>query len=136
MANYFRQYINGFSQVAAPLFKLTRKDAHWPALEKTFPQDALKAFNDLKTAIVSKPVLAYPNRKGKYTLMVDSEQGDANNAGGMGATLLQQQNNGTTKPIGYASRQLYKYEQNYLSFLLELGAAVFGGSTLIVRRPI
>ena len=59
-------------------------------------------------------------------LMVDSAQGDANNCGGMGATLLQEQLDGTTKPIGYASRQLYKYENNYPSFLLELGAAVFG----------
>ena len=101
LANYFRNYINGFSQVAAPLFKLTRKDAKWPTREKTFPQDALTAFNNLKTAIVSKPVLAYPNREGKYTLMVDSAQGDENNADGMRATLLQQQNNGSTKPIGY-----------------------------------
>ena len=44
----------------------------------------------------------------------------------MGATLLQEQVNGTTKTIGYASRQLYKYEGNYPSFLLELGATVFG----------
>ena len=34
-------------------------------------------------------------------LMVDSAQGDANNCGGMGATLLQEQENGTTKPIGF-----------------------------------
>ena len=81
LANYFRQYINGFSQIAAPLFKLTRKDAHWPALDKIFPEDALQAFNAIKAAIVSKPVLAYPNRGGKFTLMVDSAQGDANNCG-------------------------------------------------------
>ena len=52
LANYFCQYINSFSQVAAPLFKLTRKDAHWPALEKTFPDDVLKAFNDLKACLL------------------------------------------------------------------------------------
>ena len=71
LANYFRQYINGFSKIAEPLFKLTQKDSHWPAMDKTFPDDAVKAFNDLKAAIVSKPVLAYPNRGGKFTLMVD-----------------------------------------------------------------
>ena len=120
LANYFRQYINGFSKIAEPFFKLTRKDAHWPTLDKNFPADAVRAFNELKAAITSKPVLAYPNRGGKFTLMVDSAQGDANNCGGMGATLLQEQPNGTTKPVGYASRQLYKYENNYPSFLLEL----------------
>ena len=51
---------------------------------------------------------------------------DAKNEGGMGATLLQTQEDGSTKPIGYASRQLYKYEINYPSFLLEMGVAVFG----------
>ena len=59
-------------------------------------------------------------------LMVESTQGDANNYGAMAATLLQEQVNGKTKPIGYASRQLYKYEENYPSVLLELGAAAFG----------
>ena len=48
------------------------------------------------------------------------------NAGGMGAVLLQTQTDGTKRPVGFASRQLFAYEKNYPSFLLEMGAAVFG----------
>ena len=39
---------------------------------------------------------------------------------------MQQQENGSWKPIGFASRQLLKYEKNYPPFLLEMGACVFG----------
>ena len=44
----------------------------------------------------------------------------------MGAALLQQQPDGSNKPIGFASRQLLTYERNYPAFLLEMAAVVFG----------
>ena len=90
------------------------------------PPAALSAFNSIKSAISSQPVLAYPSPSGDLTLAVDSAQGDANNQGGMGAALLQRQSDGSNKPIGYASRQLLTYERNYPAFLLEMAAAVFG----------
>ena len=70
--------------------------------------------------------MAFPSRDGKYTLQVDSAQGDEKNAGGMGAVLFQTQPDGSKRPVGFASRQLSSYEKNYPPFLLELGAAVFG----------
>ena len=90
------------------------------------PATANAAFDAIKKAIVSEPCMAFPSRDGKYTLQVDSAQGDEKNAGGMGAVLLQAQADGTKRPVGFASRQLFKYEKNYPPFLLELGAAVFG----------
>ena len=125
LANYFRQFIPEFSKRAAPLFHLTRKDVDWKAGNPLTPQ-ALQAFEDLKTAITSKPVLAYPTRNGRFTLTVDAALGDNNNVGGMGACLLQRQPDQSLKPVGFASRQLFKYEENYPPFLLEMGAAVFG----------
>ena len=44
----------------------------------------------------------------------------------MGAVLHQAQPDGTKRPVGFASCQLYKYEKNYPPFLLEMGAAVYG----------
>ena len=126
LANYFRNYIKGFSSLAAPLFALTRKSSGWPLIGPSLPQAALSAFHAIKSAISSQPVLAYPSPLGDLTLAVDSAQGDANNQGGMGAALLQQQPDGSNKPIGYASRQLLTYERNYPAFLLEMAAAVFG----------
>ena len=125
LANYFRLFINNFAERAAPLFRLTRKDANWTE-NHPLPPPAATAFEDIKKSLCSGPVLAFPNRTGRYTLTVDSAQGDDKNLGGMGACLLQEQPDGTIKPVGYASRQLLKYEYNYPPFLLEMGAAVFG----------
>ena len=111
LANYFHSYIPRYAQLADPLFQLTRKASEWK--ENTpLPDEARAAFEKIKAAIVSKPCMAYPSRKGKYTLQVDTAQGDAKNAGGIGAVLLQEQPDGTKRPIGFASRQLYAYEKN------------------------
>ena len=94
LANYFRSYIPGFAKLAAPLFRLMRKDSPW--VEGTpLPATASAVFEAIKKAIVSEPCMAFPSRDGKYTLQVDSAQGDEKNAGGMGAVLLQTQTDGT-----------------------------------------
>ena len=90
LANYFRQYIPRFAQLAAPLFQLTRKSTDWRD-NTPLPPQAQSAFEQIRAAIVSKPCMAYPSRSGKYTLQVDAAQGDAKNAGGLGAVLMQTQ---------------------------------------------
>ena len=67
LANYFRSYIPRFAQTAAPLFKLTRKDADW-AEGTPLPPEAKTAFEAIKRAISSPPCMAYPSREGKFTL--------------------------------------------------------------------
>jgi hypothetical protein len=70
--------------------------------------------------------MAYPNATGQYQLFVDAALGDENNSGGLGAVLMQDQVGGLRKPVAYASRRLNKHERNYLVFLAEMQAAVFG----------
>jgi hypothetical protein len=77
-------------------------------------------------AITSTPILAYHNPHGKYHLYTDAAVGDANNEGGLGAMLMQEDKDGAKRPVGYASRRLQKHEKNYPAFLLELQAAVYG----------
>ena len=56
LANFYRKFINGFAQIAVPLTNLTRKADHfiWAA-------ESQAAFNSLKTALTTIPVLAFPN---------------------------------------------------------------------------
>ena len=124
LANYFRSFIPSFAKIAAPLFALTRKETVWK--NTTLPEEAITAFETIKRAITSEPVMAFPTRTGKYTLITDGAAGDAKSGGGLGAVLLQRQATGENRPVGYASRQLLKYEHNYPPFLLEMAAAVFG----------
>ena len=56
---------------------------------------------------------------------MDGSLGDANEEGGLGAHLLQEDSDGSLRTIAFASRALKKHEKNYSSFLLELQAAVY-----------
>lgn len=58
LCNYFRGYINRFATRAAPLFALTRQDTQWTGGE--LPERAEEAFYDLREAISSSPILAFP----------------------------------------------------------------------------
>jgi transposase InsO family protein/ribonuclease HI len=124
LANYFRSFIPGFAVKAAPMFALTRADSQWEGGE--LPPAALRTFEFLRQAIISEPILRFHSRTGKYHLFTDAAQGDEENEGGLGAVLMQEDERGQKRPVGYASRRLQKHEKNYPAFLLEMQAAVFG----------
>ena len=90
------------------------------------PEDAQKAFVELKTALISEPCLAFPRSDRKFTLIVDSAIGSPTAPGGIGAILCQTDELGHLHPISYASRALNKHECNYSAFLVELIGCVFG----------
>ena len=124
LANFFRTHVRNFSLISNPLTKLTRKDTAWKG--GPLPDDAMKAFNELKLALISEPCLAFPKSDRKFTLIVDSAIGSATVAGGIGAILCQTDELGHLHPISYASRSLNKHEANYSAFLIELTGCVFG----------
>jgi hypothetical protein len=128
LANYFRGYIKNFSQLAAPLFELTRQDSLWKSTEKSgpLPPRALAAFTLIRDQIASRPLMKFPSREGTFHLYVDAALGDDKNEGGLGAVLMQSQPDGSKAPIGYASRRLAKHEKNYPAFLAELQSATYG----------
>ena len=90
------------------------------------PQEALKAFNELKTALTSSPIIAFPRHDRQYALITDAACGDDVHPGGMGAILTQLDKDQNFFVIAYASRKLLKHEKNYTPFLLEMHAAVWG----------
>ena len=66
LANYFRFMIPGFSRRAGPLSYLTSKEAGFK--EGEMPQAAKDAFEDLKKALQSKPIVSFPDPKKKFKL--------------------------------------------------------------------
>ena len=102
LASYYRRFIPSLSKVAAPLFELTKKDTpfHWSA-------SCQVAFKSLKEALTNAPVLAFPRFGDGYLLETDAS------GVGLGAVLAQKQDDGTTRPIAYASRTLQSHERNY-----------------------
>ena len=55
-AGFYRQFIKDFSKVAKPLSNLLNKDVAF-----VFNEECMDAFNDLKTRLVSTPVITAPD---------------------------------------------------------------------------
>ena len=124
LCNFFRSHIKDFALRSHPLTVLTRKDCDWKG--GPLPEEAQRAFVELKTALTSSPLVAFPRKDRQYALITDASCGDAIHPGGMGAILTQVDDKLNFFVIAYASRKLLKHEKNYTPFLLEMHAAVWG----------
>ena len=101
LANYYRRFVRGFSHIASPLNALTKKNVPF-----VWTVACAEAFDKLKRALVSAPILAYPNFREPFLLLVDVS------STGIGFTFAQTQN-GKEVVIAYNGRGLNRAEQNY-----------------------
>ena len=109
MAGHYRKFVEGFSKIAAPLTRLTRKEE--PFL---WSEACHQSFDELKKRLTSVLVLTLPSGQDGFAVYCDAPRQ------GLGCVLMQ-----NDKVIAYASRQLKKHEQNYPTHNLELVAVVF-----------
>jgi len=100
--NFYRRFIQDFSDIATPLHELTRKDAAW-----NWSAACQKAFDSLKTAITSSPILIFPDESKPYKVEADS----SNYA--TGAVLSQEGDDGKWHPVAFLSKSLSSVERNY-----------------------
>ncbi len=112
LCNFFRTHIKDFALIAAPLFKLTRKDSRYKS--GPLPEKALKAFYILQKQLTSEPVMAFPKSDRQYALITDAATGTADTPGGLGAILTQVDKEGNFHAISFASRQLKDHEKTTL----------------------
>ena len=102
-ANFYRRFIRNYSQLAAPLTRLTS-----PAIPFTWNQEAEDAFKLLKGRFSSAPILRHVDSSEQFTVEVDASDS------GIGAILSQ--HSGTPPrlhPCAFISRKLSPAEQNY-----------------------
>ncbi|KMQ88438.1 reverse ribonuclease integrase, partial [Lasius niger] len=114
MASWYRRFIANFSTLAAPLTRLTKKNARW-----AWGSDEDATFRTLKDALISAPVLACPDFSRRFFLQTDAS------ASGLGAVFTQYFEEGE-RVIAYASRTLNGAERNYSATKLECLAVVWG----------
>ena len=86
-----------------------KKKKEWVVLNEV----ARNAFHKLKKAVMSAPVLAYPDPSKEYQLKTDAEKL------GLGAVLSQKQSDGKYHPDAFGSRVLHGAEVNYHCTKLE-----------------
>lgn len=113
-ANFYRKFIKNFAIVAQPLNELTRKSAIF-----RWSNDHEEAFKAIKSSLTEPTILAYPNFEKQFILTTDAC------LNGCGAVLSQIQDDGTEKPISFASRSFNKYERNKPIIELELLAIFY-----------
>ena len=111
LANYHRNFIKDFSRIATPLYRLTGKNPF------EWTQQHQQAFQDLKEALTSAPVLGLPNDTDLFILDTDS----SNYA--VGGELIQIQG-GEERVIAYGSYALTPEQINYCTTRKELLAVV------------
>ena len=114
LANYYRRFIKDFAKIASPFTNLLRKD-----IKFAWTQTCQEAFNTLKQALISSPILAFPDFEKPFELFVDASHD------GLGMTLGQIQNNQVVV-IAYAGRNLLPAEVNYSATEREALAVVEG----------
>lgn len=112
LASYYRRFIPSFATLAQPLHKYTEKGT--PFLWAT---EAEEAFQQIKTCLISPPVLAYLDMCLSFILDTD-----ASNTG-IEAVLSQQQED-EEKVIAYYSATLSCPERNYCVTRKELLAMI------------
>ncbi|GKB32712.1 putative reverse transcriptase domain-containing protein [Tanacetum coccineum] len=106
LVGYYWRFIEGFSNIAKPMTKLTQKKVKFVWGDK---QEA--TFQLLKQKLCSAPILALPEGSKYFIAYCNASKK------GLGAVLMQRE-----KVIAYASCQLKIHEKNYTTHDLELGA--------------
>ena len=130
LASYYRRFIPNFAKWAGPLHALiipasTMCKLRTGVLKKSdlpefnWTKDCQEGFDNLKRALTSAPILAYPDYSKPFILEMDAS------LKGLGAVLLQRSDDNTVRVIAYASRSLRPGEKSmkdYSSAKIELMA--------------
>ncbi|CAM8966022.1 unnamed protein product [Rhodiola kirilowii] len=112
-AGFYRRFIKDFSKKALPLSTLLQKEVPFE-----FTDACKEAFNELKKALTSTPIIQTPDWKKPFEIMCDASDF------AVGAVLGQK----IDKKVGviyYASRTLDPAQRNYSTTEKELLAVVF-----------
>jgi hypothetical protein len=128
LCGYYRKFVRGYAQIAAPLTNLTKKeavDSQNNIKPEYLNETTTLAFETLRDTLCTAPVLKIPDpRAGKFHINCDASQY------GLGATLSQKGEDGKYHPCAFASRVLSaserrKYVDTRCVYDLELAALLF-----------
>ena len=113
MAGYYRRFCKDFSGKAAPLTDLLKKKVKFGWSDR-----CQKAFDGIKRTLSTEPVLKAPEFEKQFHLTVDASDE------GIGAVLMQEDDEGHLHPVSYYSKKLNKHQRMYATVEKELFALI------------
>ena len=113
MVGFYWEFIEQFSNIADPLNNLTKDSVKF-----SWDENCKDAFELLKKALASAPVLAFPRTDTEFIVTVDA----SNTA--VGGELSQLQNDGKIHPVAYFSNSLKETQWNWEPYIQEALALV------------
>jgi len=102
LANYYRQFIKDFAELAKLLYKLVRKDEKW-----NWEEEQEVAFKELKRIFTTRPVLVVPDLDKKMRMEADALEYAT------GGVLLMKCKDKKWRPVAFISKSFNKAERNY-----------------------
>ena len=115
LCNYYRRFVENFSKLATPLNQLLQKD-----IKFSWSQDCEISFQALKHALVTAPMLKYPDMNAPFSLSTDAS-GTA-----LGYILGQKGPDGKEMVAAYGGRSLKPDERKFTVSQQECLAVVDG----------
>ena len=104
LCSYYRRHIQGFTELAAPLYELATKRTNFEWTDRRH-----EAFGQLKNALISAPILGFPREDGLWYLDTDASAAERerccpksrmkrNGSLPMSASCWREANRGTARP--------------------------------------
>jgi hypothetical protein len=114
MVNQLGKFVPSLAEITEPMRQLLRKDTAW-----YWGTEQERSFKKVKEVLVSPSVLAHYNPQRPTIVAADAS------SFGLGAVLIQIQEDGKRRPVCYASRSLSETEQRYAVIEKEALAATW-----------
>ena len=113
LCSYYRRFVRDFAKIARPLHMISDKKAKF-----VWNDECQEAFEQLKKALTSSDILAYPIPGLRFILDTDSSDKSV-------GSVLSQEQDGREKVIAYMSKAINKHEQLFCTTRKELLAVMY-----------
>lgn len=117
MCNNNRKFVQNYSKITTPLNNLLCKDVKFE-----WTDECQNSFDSLKKALLSSPMLSYPDMSKNFTLTCDAS------SSAIGFVLGQLYDNGKEYTIAYGGRSLSPCEKKWSTSEQEMLAVLEGNS--------